>query len=254
MVNKDDYRLHVFVDLETLPTEQTDFIEDVKPPGTITKKETLEKWAIEKQPKLQEQALLKTSLDTSLAQVCCIGWSYGGEVYTLDTMSVDGWEEADILRMFLADISRNMHAEHGRLRRPIFVGHNIVEFDLPILFHKCIIHRVAVPAWLPKPTWRPYDERVYDTMTNWSGLRHRISLDKLCRVVGLEGKEITGEDVYTLWQQQQFQKIRNYCKTDVRRVMSVYKLIEDLEPVAPADSGPAALKASISVTADGGVL
>ena len=55
-----------------------------------------------------------------------------------------------------------------------------------------------------------------DTMHMWAGDRDRISLDKLCKVLGLTGKGITnGADVWPLAQAGRFEEIADYCRHDV---------------------------------------
>jgi hypothetical protein len=54
-----------------------------------------------------------------------------------------------------------------------------------------------------------------------------VSLDKIAKFLGLEGKEdgIDGSKVYDMWLEGQLEKIENYCRDDVELVREVYKII-----------------------------
>ncbi len=65
---------------------------------------------------------------------------------------------------------------------------------------------------------------VHDTMVEWAGSRDRISLDRLCKVFGIEGKgDITGADVYPMYKEGRIDEISQYCAHDVDITRAVYK-------------------------------
>jgi len=72
---------------------------------------------------------------------------------------------------------------------------------------------------------RPWEsDKVYDTMIQFAGVGNRISLDKLCLAFGMEGKgDISGADVWPMWQAGKHVEIAEYCLSDVRKTREVYK-------------------------------
>jgi predicted PolB exonuclease-like 3'-5' exonuclease len=61
-------------------------------------------------------------------------------------------------------------------------------------------------------------------MSRFCGAKDRISLDRLCRVLGLEGKTgMSGADVWPAVQAGKMDEIASYCRHDVAITRSVYK-------------------------------
>lgn len=67
----------LFLDIETLPADRHDvrnyIAATVKPPGNISKAETIAKWEAESKPGAIAEAIDKTSFDGAFGRVCCIG-------------------------------------------------------------------------------------------------------------------------------------------------------------------------------------
>jgi len=79
------------------------------------------------------------------------------------------------------------------------------------------------PLWLPHHP-KPWGEQVFDTMTEWAGLKDKISLGRLCKVLGLKGKDgMTGADVWPTVQDGRLDEVAEYCREDVRRVREIYQ-------------------------------
>ena len=69
------------------------------------------------------------------------------------------------------------------------VGHNLISFDLPFIFQRCLVH--ASP---PSRSWtlREYNVRgVFDTMRHWwlGDRRARVSLDDIAWALGIESSK-----------------------------------------------------------------
>ena len=68
-----------------------------------------------------------------------------------------------------------------------------------------------------------YDSIFFDTMTKWNAQK-RISMDKLARILGLQGKsDIDGSKVWDMYKRGEHQAIADYCADDVRIVREIYK-------------------------------
>ncbi|THF64351.1 3'-5' exonuclease family protein [Pseudothauera rhizosphaerae] len=112
--------------------------------------------------------------------------------------------------------------------RPVFVGHNIVGFDLRFIFQRCVVLGVRPPIFIPFSA-RPWDESVFDTMTSWAGVGNRVSMDKLCSALGLSAKgseiedEIDGSRVWDFVQAGRIADVATYCEGDVIRARNIYR-------------------------------
>lgn len=66
-------------------------------------------------------------------------------------------------------------------------------------------------------------------MTAWAGIGNRISLDKLCRVMGIPtkgseiGDEIDGSKVWDFVQAGRIADVATYCCGDVERVREIHR-------------------------------
>ena len=58
----------------------------------------------------------------------------------------------------------------------------------------------------------------------WAGVGNRVSLDKLCKALGLPGKgEIDGSKVWDYVRDGRIAEVADYCADDVRKVWAVYR-------------------------------
>lgn len=128
-------------------------------------------------------------------------------------------EEAEALKDFLALMS-DFDSECDLL-----VGHNIVGFDLPFIFQRCLANNINVKPFVDLSEFRV--QGVYDTMRAWwLGGRNRVGLDDLAWALGLESSktgEVEGSKVFELYQAGKLPQIREYNLNDVRVTRKVYE-------------------------------
>lgn len=105
------------------------------------------------------------------------------------------------------------------------VGHNILSFDLPFIFQRCLVNHIAGAPFVNLSEYSP--RGVYDTMLRWwLGARNRVSLDDLAWVLGLQSSktdEVEGSRVFDLYQAGRLAEIREYNLNDVRLTRKVYE-------------------------------
>ncbi|MGZ8847305.1 MAG: ribonuclease H-like domain-containing protein, partial [Pyrinomonadaceae bacterium] len=127
-------------------------------------------------------------------------------------------EEAQALGEFLALMS-DFDLECDEI-----VGHNIIGFDLPFIFQRCLVNGIAVKPFVDLSEFRP--AAVYDTMRAWwLGGRNRVGLDDLAWALGIESSktsEVEGSRVFELYQAGKLAEIREYNLNDVRVTRKVY--------------------------------
>jgi predicted PolB exonuclease-like 3'-5' exonuclease len=212
---------NLFIDIETLPTDNQEFIDDVvskiSPPGNISKAETIAKWEEEKKPALIKEAIHKTGFDGGMGRICTIAWAFGDrDIQSVQVGQISD-SEADILSAFAANVDAAPSL--------IWIGHNITGFDLRYIWQRCKVHGVSIN--IPHNA-KPWGHEVYDTMYEWAGTgTGRKSLDFVCRALGIKGKDgFDGSMVWDAFQAGEYEKIAEYCRDDVRRVRDIYNKLK----------------------------
>jgi len=184
----------------------------IRPPGNYKKADTIAAWEQDEKPALVEAELARGGLDATRGRVLCF-------TYAIDDGSpvcITG-DELSILAGALEVMIYN----------PInlYIGHHISGFDLPFLRQRCWVNGLAVPN---KPfKSKVWDDCIADTMLMWSPERDkRISLDKLCRVLGVKSPktdDMDGSKVWAAYQAGEIERIRDYALADVIATRACYQ-------------------------------
>jgi predicted PolB exonuclease-like 3'-5' exonuclease len=86
-----------------------------------------------------------------------------------------------------------------------------------------MVHGVQPPLWFPRDP-KPWGEATFDCMTAWSGVKDRVSMDRLCKILGIPGKDgMSGADVWPAVQAGKLDEVAKYCRADVERTRAIYK-------------------------------
>ena len=133
----------------------------------------------------------------------------------------DGFEvnEKQALQQFV-DFMKDFDADCDEL-----VGHNILGFDLPFIFQRCLAHSIQVRPWV---NLGEYNVRgVFDTMHRWwLGAKRHVSLDDVAWALGIESSktsDVEGSKVFDLYQAGRLDLIREYNLNDVRVTRRIYE-------------------------------
>lgn len=256
------------LDIETIPTQSATLREEltrpvlefyaakhagieaeiagIKPPGNYKTKEAIDKWIAEEKPKklvvLEEQkkacateceqkvdeAWRKTSFDGALGQIVVIGFAIDQEkprtlFQAKDYLTLKA--EGMLLREFFQALELVDEKDRQSI---IWIGHNIIDFDLRFLYQRAVVHGIKPPRWIPFDS-KPWGDRVFDTMLAWAGGRGRVGQDKLCRVLGIDAKgselgdEIDGSRVWDFVKAGRIQDVATYCGGDVGRAREMHQ-------------------------------
>lgn len=188
----------MFLDIETLPA-----------PAEL---EELVRQQYEKTPDRAQsfgEYFRRTSLNANFGQILCIGYAQDEQPANV----LEG-DEPEQLRRFW-EIAREIDQ---------FIGHNILEFDLPFIMKRSIIHRVHPSRGLSFARYRT--EPVYDTKKEWDSWANvpATSLDTLAKLFGYETskKGIDGSQVYDFWLAGKRAEIEDYCKRDVELARQIF--------------------------------
>ncbi len=122
----------------------------------------------------------------------------------------------------------------------LFVGHNIMEFDLRFILQRSMILGV-------KPTWNRFESKglskykidqflsfarysnypIFDTMQEWSNWgNQKLGLEHVALALGIptpKGEGIDGSEVWNFFKAGKLKEICDYCERDVETTRAVYK-------------------------------
>ena len=133
----------------------------------------------------------------------------------------DGYEQTEnqALRDFV-QLMKDFDADCDEL-----VGHNIIGFDLPFIFQRCLANGISARPFV---NLSDYTVRgVFDTMHRWwLGARKNVSLDDIAWALGIESSktdEVEGSKVFELYQAGKLGLIRDYNLNDVRLTRKIYE-------------------------------
>jgi predicted PolB exonuclease-like 3'-5' exonuclease len=187
----------LFFDIETVPTE-----ESLQANGLL-----------EAQLELDAAEVIKRlSLSAVSARILCL--AYALEPPVDSPVTVLAGDESDIIQDFW-----KLATETN-----LFVGHNLLDFDLRFIYQRSVILRIKPSRDIPFARFR--NSPVFDTMHEWSKWgREHISLDLLSRALGLPSPKecLDGSKVYPYYRAGKLQEICEYCKCDVDTVRRVYR-------------------------------
>lgn len=200
----------IYLDIETLPAgeELTAILKDIY----SRKKKT--KYT----PKTFEEFVETTGLDGSYGRIACISYAIDDQPVT--TLFGD---EKKMLQDFW-QIAKDID---------LFIGFNIMDFDLRFIYQRSIILRVKPTKDLNFARYRNFP--IFDIMCEWSkwNLQSRISLHALSQVLGLKSSKeggIEGKDVAKAYKAGRIKEICQYCERDVAVTRQIYKKMLFLWP------------------------
>lgn len=219
-------------DLETYRTTDPAAIEQVtreaveKRPAQNTLKELKTLWYTEEaRDERAREALDKTALDVTLAEVICACAKADGEPLFQLSQEPE-FSESTVLKM----VSRCLDQLSGP--ETIWVGHNCAGYDLPILLNRWRRHRITPPEHFPSFNGR-WMGRVFDTMLRIPTKTGFISLNEACNRYGINlqkctdfnGEPLTGARVGEAYEAGEHKLIAQYCMADVEMVEALYDVM-----------------------------
>ena len=116
----------------------------------------------------------------------------------------------------------------------IICGHNVKNFDLPYIAKRMLINNISVPKILPNYTIKPWESRVLDTKEVWNfnSFGGLSSLNLVCTSLGLETSkegEVNGSNMHKYYyDNNNIEKIKNYCEEDVKCTINLVKKLKNL--------------------------
>lgn len=248
--------MNIYIDIETLRSPEShkqELLEEVKAnfkaPSSLTKTQAakdlgltdaaeikftsagdmIARWekelAEEKSESVAIEKWEKTSFDPDVAPIACIciGWVDGVHGYRVAVFDCENISEKEMLSDFHSYITSLCTAHEVKVKDIIFTGHNIIKFDLPFIWKRSVINNVETCRGI-KWVDAKHGYNCYDTMIAWAGHGKMIGADRLCKLLGIKGKQegIDGSMVYDTWQTDP-QRVISYCHDDVSMVKAIHE-------------------------------
>ena len=214
-----------YFDIETIPCQLPGVLDEFKAavtaPAQYKKPESIAEWLRDNRDSEGEAAWLKTSFDGGMGHVVCIGLAVNDGPARSYQVPADGYgnrnHEAELLMAFFSDLTD--------IGRSVLVGHNILGFDLPFLWKRCMVLGVKPPLWFPRNPSKYNSEMTRDTMNMWD-MEQRAggSMDRICKLLGIPGKgDVSGADVWPMVEAGDIEGVAAYCRADVERTRLMFK-------------------------------
>lgn len=226
----------VFFDIETIPGQlpgvRDEYIAAVTAPAKYSKPESISDWLRDNRETEGEAAWLKTSFDGGVGHVVCIALAVDDGPAVSYQVSPTGYgtreEETCVLQDFFSHLTN--------IGLSVLVGHNIIGFDLPFLWKRCMVLGVKPPSWFPRNPSKYSSEMARDTMLLWDqDQRAGGSMDRICRLMGIPGKgDISGADVWPLVKAGKIDQVADYCRGDVCRTRAMFSRMTFAEELVKA--------------------
>jgi len=158
-----------------------------------------------------EQWLLGTSFDGSFGQILCIGYAANNEP---TGVLFNDKNEKKTLEQFW-QMAKDFD---------LFIGHNIMDFDLRFIYQRSIVKKVRPTLDLNFARYRCAP--IFDTMKEWvKWANMTVGLEHLALALGIPTPKdgIDGSQVFEFYQKGKIEEILKYCQRDVETTRAVYR-------------------------------
>ena len=224
----------VVMDIETKASTQAAVLAQIrveqleKTPANNVKKAIKDLWDTPAGEKDRiDAAIAKTAVNTLLAEPIVIGFARDDsdvEMFPIGDLSPDCYTLTNVADYIAAHIGPET----------LWVGHNLVAFDLMVLLSSFRRWDIPLPAVYPRlvngryPRW---EGPVYDTMVAVGAPGGFISADALSVSLGLpslknkewRGQPVTGALVGAMLEAKEYELITEYCAEDIRGTRDVFR-------------------------------
>lgn len=209
----------LFIDIETIPTQSTAEVERIAAAERERNAELVKPHSEARVIANIDEAVRKTALDGAVGEVVCVAIEcLPSEMRVWKRDYREAGSEAAMLTEVLDYI--DSFEKPTRL-----CGHNVTGFDIPFLRHRAFVLGLQLPPCM-YALQKPWDAVLDDTMLQWTGgaSGKAISLDRLCRALGVPGKgELDGAGVWDAIQAGRLDEVAAYCADDVRRARECHQ-------------------------------
>lgn len=216
----------LFLDIETVPAQSSrDDLDESRQHLWKKKIEKIMKYD-DTLTEVSASYMQRAGIFAEFGKVICISVGYlreDGQSSHAVVKSFAGHDEKELLSDFFAMVDAHYSHDHHRL-----CGHNIIEFDVPYLCRRGVVHGLKLPALLQAQGKKPRELPYLDTleMRKFGDKKNYTSLDLLCHVLGIATPkhDISGDQVAWVYRwENDLDRIVRYCECDVKAVIDLYQ-------------------------------
>ena len=171
----------------------------------------------------------RSSLVPEFAKIVCVSMAFVMDNGEVKKQTFSGDDEKVLLTQVRSLLDRCHKLDF------YLCGHNLKNFDIPMLAKRMIINGILPSKLLPSYDTKPWEVKAIDTKEIWQyGSYTSIgSLDLVCSTMGIptpKDGEITGDKVHhAYWIEQKLPQIAEYCEKDVDVLVEFIKQLKDLK-------------------------
>ena len=171
----------------------------------------------------------RSALVPEFAKIICVSMAFVMDNGEVKKQTFSGDDEKELLIKVRGLLDRCHKLDF------YLCGHNLKNFDIPMLAKRMIINGILPSKLLPSYDTKPWEVKAIDTKEIWQyGSYTSIgSLDLVCSTMGIETPkdgEVTGDKVHhTYWIEQKLPQISEYCEKDVDVLVQFIKKLKELK-------------------------
>lgn len=171
----------------------------------------------------------RAGLVPEFAKIVCVSFAFVLDDGTTRRQSFVGEDEYELLKNVQSLLNKC-----GKLDFWL-CGHNLKNFDIPMLAKRMIINGLMPPSLLPTYDTKPWEIKAIDTKEVWQyGAYSSIgSLDLLCSTMNIQTSkdgEVVGSKVHNeYWINKNLSGIKEYCEKDVDVLIEIIKKLKELK-------------------------
>ncbi len=171
----------------------------------------------------------RSALVPEFAKIICVSMAFVMENGEVKKQTFSGDDEKTLLTQVRTLLDRCHKLDF------YLCGHNLKNFDIPMLAKRMIINGILPSKILPSYDTKPWEVKAIDTKEIWQyGSYTSIgSLDLVCSTMGIptpKDGEVTGDKVHhAYWVEQKLPQIAEYCEKDVEVLIEFIKKLKDLK-------------------------
>ena len=181
------------------------------------------------EPDMNEVFKKRAALVPEFAKIICVSAAFVMDNGEVKKQTFAGEDEGVLLKQV-----QGLLEKCGKLDFYL-CGHNLKNFDIPMLAKRMIINGFNPPSILPAYDTKPWEIKAIDTKEVWQyGSYTSIgSLNLLCSVMDIPSSkegEVTGDKVhYEFWENKKIKEIAEYCERDVLVLIDIIKKLKELK-------------------------
>ena len=183
----------------------------------------------EEMQKMDDVYAKRTALVPEFAKIVCVSMAFVLENGEIKKQTFSNDDEHKLL-LEVRDLLNRCHKLDFYL-----CGHNLKNFDIPMLAKRMIINGLLPPKILPGHDTKPWEIKALDTKELWQygGYGTIASLELMCVSMGVESSknmEVTGNKVHeAYWTNKDIKGIVEYCEKDVDVLINAILQLKSLK-------------------------